>query len=59
MNVSFNGTDVVWVLIAGTFSVVMSLVWLYIAYRAMKAHERLAVAAELIARIPRHPSLPV
>jgi hypothetical protein len=56
---SFNGADIAWVVLAGTFSVAMSFVWLYIAYRAMKAHERLAAAAELMARVPRHPSLPV
>jgi hypothetical protein len=49
---SFNGADGVWVVIAGTVSILMSVLWLYLAYRAVKAHERLASAAELMARVP-------
>jgi hypothetical protein len=36
----------------GTVSVLMSVLWLYLAYRAVKAHDRLASAAELMARMP-------
>jgi uncharacterized membrane protein len=50
MNMSFNGADFAWVVIAGTMSVLVSMLWLYIAWRAMRAHELLAAAADQIAR---------
>jgi uncharacterized membrane protein len=50
MSMSFNGADAGLMLIAGFFSVLVSLIWLYIAWRAMRAHERLAAAADQIAR---------
>jgi len=55
MNMSFAGADLAWVLIVGTFSVLVSLVWLYLGYRAVKAHERLATAAELMSRVSTRP----
>ena len=59
MNMSFNGADAAWVVIAGVISVVMSVLWLYIAWRAMKAHERLAGAAERMARSSGQMSSPL
>ena len=53
MQMSFNGADAIWVVIAGAFGILTSLLWLYIAWRAMKAHERLATAAEQMARPTR------
>ena len=51
MNMSFNGADIIWVIVAGAASVIASIFWLYIAWRAMKAHERLARAAEQMVRV--------
>ena len=54
---SFNGADIIWVIVAGSASVIASILWLYIAWRAMKAHERLARAAEQMVRVsPRRES---
>jgi hypothetical protein len=50
MNMSFNGADAVWVVIAGAFGIASALIWLYIGWRAMAAHERLAKAVDLLAR---------
>lgn len=50
MSMSFNGADAALVFVAGFFSVLMGLVWIYVAWRAMRAHERLAAAADQIAR---------
>jgi uncharacterized membrane protein len=50
MNMSFNGADVVWVIAAGFVGVLASILWLYIGWRAMRAHERLAAAAEKMTR---------
>jgi len=51
-----NGASLVWILLVGAFSVAMSVLWLYIAWRAMRAHERLASATEQMARAPQHRS---
>ena len=57
---SFNGGGApAWAMIVGILSVGMSLLWLYIAWRAMKAHERLASAAEKMARSSGQTSAPL
>ena len=49
MNMSFNNADG-WMLALFTIvSYGIVIMWLYLAYRAMKAHERLAAAAEKLA----------
>ena len=47
---TFNDPPVWVALIAGTFSVGVTVLWLYIAWRAMRAHERLAAAAERMSK---------
>jgi uncharacterized membrane protein len=56
MSMSFNGADAAWVAIATAVGIASALLWLYIGWRAMRAHERLASAAEQIARSSRAPS---
>jgi hypothetical protein len=51
-----NGASVLSIVLAGIFSLAVTIAWLYLAYRVVKAHERLAAAAELMARVPRIPS---
>jgi len=54
-----NGAGLLWILLAGVFSVGVTTLWLYIGWRAMKAHERLARAAEQMVHVsPRSPSSP-
>jgi hypothetical protein len=48
---TFNGAPEIVALIATAFGVIFSLYWVYIAWRAMRAHERLAAAVERIATI--------
>ena len=50
MSMSFNGADSIVVAFATIVGVVSALLWLYIGWRAMRAHERLASAAEQMAR---------
>jgi sensor c-di-GMP phosphodiesterase-like protein len=45
-----------WIPLAGFVGVVASILWLWIAWRAMKAHERLARAAEQIAQASTRPN---
>ena len=55
MNMTLSGATgaITWlVLIVG---VIGSLLWLYIGWRAMRAHERLAIAVERIAGSGRAP----
>ena len=47
---SFSGASGLIVWLAGLFSVVVSLLWIYIAWRAMRAHEKLAAATDQIAK---------
>ena len=54
MSMSFNGADAVWVAIATAVSVATAVLWLYIGWRAMRAHERLASAAEQLSRAGRN-----
>ncbi len=51
-----NGASVLWIILAGLASIVVTVLWLYIGWRAMKAHERLAAAAEQMARSSRSPA---
>ena len=46
-----NGASLLWIVLAGLFSLAVTIAWLYLAYRAVKAHERLAAAAELMSRV--------
>jgi hypothetical protein len=50
MNFNVNGAGgVILALVTGLVGFSMSLLWLYIGWRAMRAHERLAAAAEELA----------
>jgi uncharacterized membrane protein len=53
-----NGLSVLWIVLAGALSVAVTVLWLYIGWRAMRAHERLASAAEHMARAPRRQDSP-
>ena len=50
MNMTFNGADGAIFFIATSLSVLTMLFWMYIGWRAMRAHEKLAQAANQIAR---------
>jgi hypothetical protein len=43
-----------WVAVLGVVSFVPTLIGLYIAWRAMRAHEKLASAADQMARRAKH-----
>ncbi|MET0232412.1 MAG: hypothetical protein ABW186_15895 [Rhodanobacteraceae bacterium] len=51
-----NGASLLWIVLAGLFSLAVTIAWLYLAYRAVKAHERLAAAAELMSRVSTRPA---
>jgi len=59
MSMSFNGADSLIVALATIVGVASALLWLYIGWRAMRAHERLAAAAEQMSRSSRLPSAPL
>ena len=51
MNMTFSGGGAPdWAVFVAILGVVMSFFWIYIAWRAMRAHETLAEAADQIAR---------
>ena len=50
MQMSFNGADMLWMVLAGAFSVAGAVLWLYIGWRAMRAHEKIASALDSLAR---------
>jgi len=52
VSMSFNGADSVIVALATIVGIASALLWIYIGWRAMTAHERLAKAVELLARGP-------
>lgn len=49
MNLTFNGSSVGLMVFATFWSFIVMLFWMYVAWRAMRAHERLAAASEAIA----------
>ena len=51
MSMTFNGAPEIVAVIATVFGALFSLYWIYVAWRAMRAHERLAAAVERIASI--------
>ena len=51
MNMTFSGGGAPdWAVFVAIFGFGISFFWIYIAWRAMRAHERLAAAADQIAR---------
>ena len=49
--INFPGSDAaVLAILLGLFGIVVSIFWMVVGWRAMKAHEKLSAAAEEIAR---------
>ena len=58
MNFTVNGPSVALVIFGEACSVLVTIFWMYVAWRAMRAHERLANAAVVMSRSDVRKPLP-
>lgn len=58
MNLTFNGPTDALFWVAATWGIVVTLFWMRVAWRAMRAHEQLAAAAHATAKTQVQRPLP-